>query len=75
MSTARKMALHTVGLTGASGEQLKDVVDHCICIPSAETPRIQECHILVGHIIGELVEHTMFEERRNLARPHESIRR
>ena len=75
MSTARKMALHTVGLTGASGEQLKDVVDHCICIPSAETPRIQECHILVGHIIAELVEHTMFEEHRNLARPHESIRR
>jgi D-sedoheptulose 7-phosphate isomerase len=75
MSTARTMALHTVGLTGASGERLKDVVDHCICVPSAETPRIQECHILVGHIIAELVEQTMFEEHGTLARPHGSIKR
>lgn len=75
MSTARKMALHTVGLTGSSGEQLKDVADHCICVPSAETPRIQECHILIGHIIAELVEQAIFEEYSTLARPHGSTRR
>jgi D-sedoheptulose 7-phosphate isomerase len=37
-------------------------VDHCICVPSNETPRIQECHILIGHIISELVERTIFHE-------------
>src|SRR5271167_88806 len=48
MSTARKMGLHTVGLTGTAGSNLADAVDHCICAPTCETPRIQECHILVG---------------------------
>ena len=60
MATARKMELHTVALTGATGGQLSRKVDHCICVPSTETPRIQECHILVGHIISELVESEMF---------------
>jgi D-sedoheptulose 7-phosphate isomerase len=63
MSTARKMELHTVALTGAAGGGLKGKVDHCICVPSNETPRIQECHILVGHIISELVELEMFPKR------------
>src|ERR1700691_1303369 len=56
MSTAKKMGIETVGLTGANGGPLADVVDYCICAPSSETPRIQECHILIGHIISELVE-------------------
>src|ERR1700691_586766 len=56
MSTAKKMGMETVGLTGANGGPLADVVDYCICAPSTETPRIQECHILIGHIISELVE-------------------
>jgi D-sedoheptulose 7-phosphate isomerase len=64
MSTARKMELHTVALTGAAGGALRDKVDHCICAPSNETPRIQECHILVGHIISELVESEMFGAQR-----------
>jgi D-sedoheptulose 7-phosphate isomerase len=63
MSTARKMELHTVALTGAAGGGLKGKVDHCICVPSNETPRIQEGHILVGHIISELVELEMFPKR------------
>jgi D-sedoheptulose 7-phosphate isomerase len=62
MSTARKMGLHTVGLTGSGGRGLKDAVEHCICVPSTETPRIQECHILIGHVISELVEQTIFHE-------------
>src|SRR5712675_77921 len=53
MSTAKKMGLLTVGLTGSSGKGLKDAVEHCICVPSTDTPRIQECHILIGHIISE----------------------
>jgi D-sedoheptulose 7-phosphate isomerase len=68
VQTARKMGLHTVGLTGASGGTLKTVVDHCICVPSYETPRIQESHILIGHIICELVEQTIFHEQSGIPR-------
>jgi D-sedoheptulose 7-phosphate isomerase len=52
--------MHTVAMTGCTGGKLKGAVDHCICAPSDETPRIQECHILVGHIIAELAEQTIF---------------
>jgi len=72
MSTARKMGLHTVGLTGSAGSKLADAVDHCIFAPSNETPRIQECHILVGHIISELVEQTIFHEEGCLSRSRRS---
>lgn len=63
MAVARKMGVHTVALTGCTGGKLKDAVDHCICVPSDQTPRIQECHILIGHIISELVEQTIFHEQ------------
>jgi D-sedoheptulose 7-phosphate isomerase len=63
LSVARKMGLHTVALTGRSGGKLVNNVDHCICVPSNETPRIQECHILIGHIIAELVEWELFHEQ------------
>jgi D-sedoheptulose 7-phosphate isomerase len=63
MATARKMKLHTVGLTGAAGGGLKREVEYCISVPSDETPRIQECHILIGHVISELVEQTIFHEQ------------
>lgn len=72
MATARKMGLHTVGLTGSAGRALVDAVDHCICAPSKETPRIQECHILIGHIISELVEQTIFHEEGCLSRSRRS---
>ena len=72
MSTARKMGLHTIGLTGSAGSKLADAVDHCICAPSNETPRIQECHILIGHIISELVEQTIFHEEGCLSRSRRS---
>ena len=63
LAMAKKMGLHTVGLTGATGGTLKNAVDHCICAPSNETPRIQECHILIGHTIAELVEQEIFHEK------------
>jgi len=62
LTIAKKMGLHTVALTGRTGGSLRSIVDHCICAPSAETPRIQECHILIGHIISELVEREIFHE-------------
>jgi D-sedoheptulose 7-phosphate isomerase len=68
MSVARKMELHTVALTGCMGGKLKGMVDFCLCAPSNETPRIQECHILLGHIISELVEQEIFHEQSCVSR-------
>src|SRR6266852_8365878 len=62
LTTARSMGLHTIALTGRTGGSLLNKVDHCICVLSEETPRIQECHILIGHIISELVERGIFHE-------------
>ena len=60
LAMAKKMGLHTVALAGASGGKMKGAADYCLCAPSNETPRIQECHILIGHIISELVEESIF---------------
>jgi D-sedoheptulose 7-phosphate isomerase len=68
VSVAQEMGLHTVALTNETGGKLKNAVDHCICVPSNETPRIQECHILIGHIIAELVEETIFHEQSSISR-------
>jgi D-sedoheptulose 7-phosphate isomerase len=59
---ARKKQLVTVALTGASGGKLKPLVDHCICVPSQHPARIQELHILIGHILCEIVEEGLFNE-------------
>src|SRR5438309_2063271 len=67
-TVAEKMGLRTVALAGRTGGELKNVVDYCICVPSDETPRIQECHILIGHIISELVERKIFNEARHISR-------
>ena len=66
ISTAKKMGLQTVALTGTPGGKLKQVadLDHCVCVPSSETPRIQECHILIGHIVAELVEQELYAKGR-----------
>ncbi|WP_245932814.1 D-sedoheptulose 7-phosphate isomerase [Aquabacterium olei] len=60
LDMARVMGAYTVGMTGESGGQMKDKVDACLCMPSRQTPRIQECHILIGHVICGLVEQIMF---------------
>jgi D-sedoheptulose 7-phosphate isomerase len=60
LETAKARGIFAVALTGASGGVLKDLADCTIRIPSDETPRIQECHILTGHIICEIVEETLF---------------
>jgi D-sedoheptulose 7-phosphate isomerase len=65
---AKEMGLHTVALTGAEGGNLKSIADDCICAPSSDTPRIQECHILIGHIISELVEATIFHDQSRVSR-------
>jgi D-sedoheptulose 7-phosphate isomerase len=56
---AKERGMVTVGLTGAGGGQLMQEADHCLCVPSSDTPRIQECHILVGHIWCEIIERAL----------------
>ena len=53
---ARRLGLFTIGLSGASGGRLRGLVDALIAVPSQETPRIQECHILAGHALCDVVE-------------------
>jgi D-sedoheptulose 7-phosphate isomerase len=63
MEVARRRKLITIGLTGKDGGKMRAAVDYCICVPSQETPRIQEAHIFTGHIICELVERSLFGEQ------------
>ena len=56
---ARQLGLFTIALTGATGGRLRDLVDVLIAVPSQETPRIQECHILAGHALCDAVEQSM----------------
>jgi D-sedoheptulose 7-phosphate isomerase len=58
--TAREKGITTVGLTGATGGKMKDWSDLLFNVPSTDTPRIQESHILIGHIICQLVEEKIF---------------
>ena len=61
VDAAKKIGIKTFILTGQLGGKLKDLVD-CVHIPSNDTARIQECHILVGHIICGFVEKEMFKD-------------
>jgi len=57
---ARELGVITVAMTGESGGKMKALADYLLNVPSIDTPRIQECHILLGHIICEIVESTIF---------------
>lgn len=57
---AARLGITTIGMTGQSGGKLKDRCDYLLRVPSQDTPRIQESHILLGHIICELVEKGIF---------------
>lgn len=56
MRTASRLGAHTVGLTGWDGGELAGAVDRCLRVPSEDTARIQEAHILLGHLVCESVE-------------------
>lgn len=58
---AKEMGIYTIGFTGATGGEMKKIADACICVPSKDTPRIQESHITIGHIVCEIIESTLFE--------------
>jgi D-sedoheptulose 7-phosphate isomerase len=63
LRSARRLGLFTIGLTGSSGGRMHGVVDALIAVPSDETPRIQECHILVGHALCDAVEQAITAQR------------
>lgn len=58
---AREMGVHIIAMTGETGGVMKDYADILLNVPSHDTPRIQESHIMIGHIICELVETAMFK--------------
>ncbi|MEN9572071.1 MAG: hypothetical protein RL172_3302, partial [Bacteroidota bacterium] len=58
--TAKQKQMITIGFTGQTGGKMKPLSDYLLAIPSADTPRIQECHMLLGHIICQLVEEKIF---------------
>ncbi|MBI5167307.1 MAG: D-sedoheptulose 7-phosphate isomerase [candidate division NC10 bacterium] len=63
IEVAKAMGMKTVGLTGCQGGKLAGMVDHALVVPSRSTPRIQEVHITVGHVICQLVEAQLFPTR------------
>jgi len=58
--TAREKGMTTIGFTGTTGGKMKELSDFLINVPSTDTPRIQESHILLGHIVCQLVEEQYF---------------
>ena len=60
IEAAKQKKMTTVGFTGLTGGQMRSVCDYLINIPSTDTPRIQESHILIGHIVCQLVEEKYF---------------
>ena len=60
LDTARQIGLITVGLTGETGGQMRDRCDYLIRVPSRDTPRIQEVHMLIGHAVCASVETALF---------------
>ena len=62
LHTCTEKGILKIGFTGASGGKMSELCDICIRVPSNETPRIQEAHILVGHILCCLVEDAIFAD-------------
>jgi len=62
LHVAKEKGLYTVGLSGGDGGKMKDVCDLLILVPSKETPRIQEGHLLFLHILCELIEDILFKD-------------
>ena len=61
LETCRARSIQTIGLTGGNGGKMATLVDYHLCVSATTvTPRIQETHILVGHVICELVDHQLF---------------
>ena len=62
LEAAAEKGVTTFGMTGESGGAMRELCDYCLCVPSAETPRIQEVHILIGHTLCAMVELALFAD-------------
>jgi D-sedoheptulose 7-phosphate isomerase len=60
---AKEKGMHTIGFTGSTGGKMKELSHYLLNVPSTDTPRIQESHILIGHIICQLVEEQYFNAK------------
>lgn len=67
MRTAREMGIYTVGFTGQNGGAMAEVADAVLCVPSLATPRIQEAHILCGHMLCDWVERAVCLQQSSLS--------
>jgi len=61
---ARRIGAKTIALTGSGGGLLGSLCDHRVIVPSDDTQRIQECHIMIGHIVCELIDETLADGSR-----------
>ena len=64
LKTAKKLEMITIGLTGGDGGEVEKVVDYHLHVPSDSTPRVQETHITMGHVICEMVDYQLFQNPR-----------
>jgi len=64
LTEARELGLVTLGFTGRNGGKMRNLVDLCLCVPSSSTPRVQEAHMLVGHILTGIVENVLLSEKK-----------
>ena len=64
LEKANTMGITTIAFTGQTGGKIKGLSNYLINIPSTDTPRIQECHMLLGHTICELVELNLFPKKK-----------
>lgn len=61
MEVSKELGVINIAFTGATGGAMKELADYLVNVPSTDTPRIQECHITIGHIVCQLVEAQLFE--------------
>lgn len=66
LETARAKGITTIGLSGATGGKMFPLCDIMLRMPSTSTPKIQECHIMFGHIISQIIEDGLFKEQYGL---------
>jgi len=60
--TAKNMNIQTIAFTGSKSSKMSELADLLINVPSTDTPRIQECHITIGHIVCQMVESELFKD-------------
>ena len=60
LKKAKEIGMITLGMTGQKGGEMANICDYLLNVPSDDTPRIQECHILLGHILCQQIEEKLF---------------